>query len=202
MDHKGTEKIAGDDLMTSMERTTSEENERLIEGLRRDDRQSMATIYAEYASLAYGLAVRVLGKTAEAEDVVQEAFLALWRQAERLDVTRGIRSYLMTIVHNKAVDRLRQHGRRGTETDIDLELALKDPAPGPDEMTERAAEREVVRAALQDLPQEQRRAIEMTYYKGLTISEAATRLDIPVGTVKSRLRLGLAHLRRRLVVAS
>ena len=145
-----------------------------------------------------GVAVRVLGSGADAEDVVQESFLALWRQAPRLDPSRGLRSYLLTIVHHKAIDRLRRRGRR-VEVTLDPQMALSSPeSQGPEAAATRSSEREQVRRALTGLSEEQRRTVEMTYFAGLTMNQAAERLGIPVGTVKSRLRLALDHLRRHL----
>ena len=189
------------DPMTSAERTIDEDlDRRLIDGLRSNNRESMAVLYDTYSSMAYGLALRTMGNPTEAEDVVQESFLALWRQAERLDPARGVRSYLLTIVHNKTVDRLRRKGRR---PEAALELADMVPAKDEDpaESVARSSEGETVRAALGSLPAEQRRAIEMTYFNGLTINEVATRTSVPIGTVKSRLRLALQHLRRNLAEA-
>jgi RNA polymerase sigma-70 factor (ECF subfamily) len=184
--------------MTSVERTADEENERrLIEGLRNDDREALSAIYALYGGIAYGLAVRTLGVTSDAEDVVQESFVALWRQAARLDPTRGLRSYLLTIVHNKAVDRLRRRGRR-PEVPLEPDAPIQATRDDPVELAERRTERDLLRAALQDLPPDQKRAVEMTYFGGMTINEAAMRLQVPLGTVKSRLRLALERLRRNL----
>jgi len=150
--------------------------------------------------MAYGLALRTMGNATEAEDVVQESFLALWRQADRLDTQRGLRSYLLTIVHNKTVDRLRQRGRR---PEAALEFAEAVPSQEEDlaESVAKQSEGETVRAALVTLPAEQRRAIEMTYFGGLTINEVANRTSVPIGTVKSRLRLALQHLRRTMAEA-
>jgi RNA polymerase sigma-70 factor (ECF subfamily) len=170
---------------------------RLIDGLRRDDRDSLAAVYDAYGSLAYGLALRVVGSQAEAEDVVQESFLALWRQAERLDPERGLRAYLLAIVHRRAIDRLRRRGRR-PEAELDTELPLPSGDEDPADTAVRNSERETVRAALVVLSPEQRRTVEMVYFLGLTMTEAAERLRIPVGTVKSRLRLALGRLRQEL----
>jgi RNA polymerase sigma-70 factor, ECF subfamily len=181
-----------------MERTSNEEGERrLIEGLRRNDRESVATVYDSYSRIAYGLALHVLGAAADAEDVVQESFVALWRQAERLDASRGIKSYLLTIVHNKAVDHLRQRGRR-PENVLNLEAPIPATSGDPEESAARSADRESVRAALVALPDEQRRTVEMAYFGGLTLNEVASRMQVPLGTVKSRLRLAMGHLRRQL----
>jgi len=170
---------------------------RLVEGLRRDDRESLAAVYDAYSALAYGLALRILGSQTEAEDVVQESFLALWRQAERLDADKGLRSYLLSIVHHRAIDRLRHRGRR-PEAELDLDLPIPSQDEDPAETAVRNDERETVRAALVALSPDQRRTVEMVYFHGLTMTEAAERLRIPVGTVKSRLRLALGRLRQEL----
>lgn len=157
----------------------------------------MAALYDTYGSLTYGIAVRTLGQTADAEDVVQEAFLAIWRQSARLDPDRGLRSYLLTIVHNKAIDRLRRRSRRPA-------LALEEHAemvagtPDPVDVAAALEDKELVRSALKALPEEQRETVVMAYFGGLTAVEVAERMRIPVGTVKSRLRLALVHMRRAL----
>jgi RNA polymerase sigma-70 factor (ECF subfamily) len=169
----------------------------LVEGLRRDDREAFAAVYDAYGGLAYGLALRVVGSPAEAEDVVQESFLALWRQADRLDAEKGLRSYLLAIVHRRAIDRLRGRARRPeSELDPDLPIAADDEDPA--DTVARDAERETVRAALAVLSRDQQRTVEMVYFRGMTMTEAAERLSIPVGTVKSRLRLALGRLRQEL----
>jgi RNA polymerase sigma-70 factor (ECF subfamily) len=184
------------DPMTSSGRTIDQEGERqLIDGLLRHDSYSLASIYDAHGAIAYALALRLVGDRNEAEDVLQEAFLALWRQAERLDPARGIRSYLLTIVHNKAVDRLRRRSRRN-ETSLDPAAPVAAGRGDPVSAAEQLADREAVLAALQDLPAEQRRAVEMTYFTGMTINQVAARMSVPVGTVKSRLRLALGHMRR------
>ena len=169
----------------------------LVEGLRKDDRESLAAVYDAYGPLAYGLALRIVGSQAEAEDVVQESFLALWRQAERLDAEKGLRSYLLSIVHHRAIDGLRHRGRR-PEAELDLGLPIASDDEGPADTAVRNDEREIVRAALVALSPEQRRTVEMVYFNGMTMTEAAERLSIPVGTVKSRLRLALGRLRQEL----
>jgi RNA polymerase sigma-70 factor (ECF subfamily) len=108
-----------------------------------------------------------------------------------------VRSYLLTIVHNKAVDRVRRNARR-PELVLEGEVSIQAEAADPVQFAEALENRELVRSALDTLPQEQRQAIEMAYFAGLTASEVADRLQIPVGTVKSRLRLALGHMRRAL----
>ena len=170
---------------------------RLVEGLRSDDREALAAAYDAYGSLAYGLALRILGTQTEAEDVVQESFLALWRQAERLDAEKGLRSYLLSIVHHRAIDRLRRRVRR-PEAELDLDLPIPSNDEDPADTAVRADERETVRAALSALPVDQQRTVEAVYFQGLTMVETAERLGVPVGTVKSRLRLALGRLRQEL----
>ena len=177
-------------------------DKKLIVGLQGNDRESLATAYDTYGSLAYALAARVMGASSDAEDVVQESFLALWRQAPRLDAKRGLRSYLMTIVHNKSVDRLRQKGRR-PETVLNEDAPFKaSDRTDPELQAQKLSETEEVRAAMSGLSLEQRRAVELTYFLGMTINDAAMMLNLPVGTVKSRLRLAMGHMRRRLESAT
>lgn len=161
----------------------------------------MELLYDRLGRQAFGLAYRILGDGPSAEDAVQEAFLALWRQADRLNPARGrVASFLMTVVHHKAVDLLRT--RQGQ---MARHLAL-DPAPveqqGADilETVADSLGRDAIRQALQSLPQEQRDSIEMAYFQGLTHVEIAEALGLPLGTVKSRLRLGLEKMRSSLGV--
>lgn len=176
----------------------SEQDERqLVEGLLKDDRESLARAYDAYGSMAFGLALRLLGSESEAEDVVQESFLALWRQAERLNPSQGVRSYLLSIVHNRAIDRMRRRTRR-PEAVLDETAPFPDPDDDPSVQVANAAERAEVRAAMSVLSAEQRQTVELVYFGGLTIAETAERMKVPDGTVKSRLRLALGHLRQEL----
>jgi RNA polymerase sigma-70 factor (ECF subfamily) len=179
------------------ERTTSEEDAVLLEGLRRNDGDALAALYDRYGRLAYSLAYRITGDASGAEDVVQESFLAFWRQAGRVDPNRGVRPYLLTIVHHRAIDLIRRRAGRPERTLEALE-AVPSTAPDPMDFASMTEERDRVRAALQELPDEQRRAVELTYFGGLTIAEMAAQEEIPLGTAKSRLRLALERLRRAL----
>lgn len=145
---------------------------------------------------AFALAYRVLGDGTLAEDAVQEGFISFWRQANRIDPRRGnVESLLMTIVYRRSIDLLRS--RRGqTARDLPLELETIDLAA--DELVDEVYDAltvEAARSALGSLPEDQRRAIEMAYFEGMTQAEVAETLGIPLGTVKSRLRLGLTRLR-------
>ncbi len=154
-----------------------------------------------YGRIAYGLAYRVLGQAGDAEDIVQESFLSLWRQAARLDPKRGsVRSLLLTIVHRRSIDVLRRRAGR-IERALDEAHPIASAAPDPVEFASQAEERERIQGALAELPAEQRTAIELTYFRGLTIAEMAEQERIPLGTAKSRLRLALERMRKTLVTA-
>jgi RNA polymerase sigma-70 factor (ECF subfamily) len=163
----------------------------------RSDEVALAELYDRYGRVAYGLAVRILRDEALAEDAVQEAFLAIWRGAARFVPERGKAStWILTLVHRRAVDLVRREQRRRTEALPEIELAGEDASA--DDALWLRLERERVRAALARLPRPQREAIELAYYGGFTQSELAERLGEPLGTIKSRMFTGLAHLRELL----
>lgn len=157
-------------------------------------------IYERHSRVAYSLAYRVCGTQAVAEDVVQEAFLALWRGRDRYQPARGeVRGWLLGIVHNSAIDRLRRtrvHERRRASSE-GIEERLEAPERTDTEVEEREQAAEV-RSALGTLPDEQRQVIELAYFDGLTHTQIATALEQPVGTVKGRMRLGLLKLHAQL----
>jgi RNA polymerase sigma-70 factor (ECF subfamily) len=182
-------------------RTIDEADARLLERLRRNERDALAALYDAYGRIAYGLAYRVLGEAGDAEDIVQEAFLSLWRQSKRLDAGRGsVRSLLLTIVHRRAIDVLRKRSGRPERT-LDDAQPVASGLPDPLEFASQAEERERVQRALGELPPEQRNAVELTYFRGLTIAEMAEQERIPLGTAKSRLRLALERMRKTLAPA-
>ena len=199
MDHRDPGRITPEsDPHGASGRTTSEDDAILIDGLRRDDEEAMSLLYDRYGASAYGLACRMLGETAEAEDVVQEAFLALWRQAGSFDPGRGaLRSYLLTIVHRRAIDTARRRSSRPQQP-LDVTQPLASGDSDPFDMASAEEQRALVQAALGDLPADQRRAVELTYFGGLTIAEMAATEGIPLGTAKSRLRLALERMRKAL----
>lgn len=169
---------------------------RLVDRLRLNDSDAMAVLYDRYGRLAFGLAQRIVGE-AEAEDVVQEAFLTLWRNADRFDSERGsLRTFLLTIVHRRAIDVVRRRTSRPEQTMELWELLPAEGGHAPDELAALADDRRRIRAALSDLPEAQKEAVELTYFGGLTVAEMAERANIPLGTAKSRLRLALERLRQ------
>jgi RNA polymerase sigma-70 factor (ECF subfamily) len=163
------------------------------------DREMAAfeVIYDRHSAVAFSLAYRICGTRPSAEEVVQEAFLALWRSGERYDRSRGsVRTWVLGIVHNRAIDALRRtvvHERRRAS---DEGIAERLEAAERTELVvaDRDEAREL-RAALQTLPEEQSRVIELAYFGGFTHTEIAEMLGAPVGTVKGRMRLGLEKLR-------
>jgi RNA polymerase sigma factor (sigma-70 family) len=187
------------DLSQPSERNIYREDGDLAEGLRRRDPIAMEVLYERLNRQAFGLAYRILGDGPSAEDVVQEALLTVWRQADRIDAARGrVNSYVMTLVHHKAIDALRvKRGQQARQVSVDFAAVEKVGADFSERVLQSIASGEV-RDALNNLPDEQRRPIEMAYYEGLTHLEIAEALGLPLGTVKSRLRLGLEKLRSAL----
>jgi RNA polymerase sigma-70 factor (ECF subfamily) len=157
----------------------------------------MEALYDSLSRQAFGLAYRMLGDRQSAEDVVQEAFLSVWRAAERVDTTRGkLQSYVLTVVHRRAIDALRT--RKGLAQPVEDPPDVRDERADVAGTVEMVMDAEAVRAALGSLPQEQKAVVEMAYYQGMTHNEIAERTKLPLGTVKSRLRLGLDKIRASL----
>jgi RNA polymerase sigma factor (sigma-70 family) len=157
------------------------------------DEAALAALYDRFGRAAYGLAYRILRDGALAEDAVQDAFLAAWRTAAAFDPARGSASaWLLTLVHRRAVDVVRREDRRRA---LPLEDAPVTSGDATDESAEVREQRRAVQAALAQLPDDQRRALELAYYGGLSQAELAEELGVPLGTVKSRMFAALAKLR-------
>ncbi len=155
----------------------------------------MTLLYDRYSSIVYAVALRVLGDTGAAEDVLQEVFLQLWRNPGAFDSSRGnLGSWLAVIARNRAIDGLR---KRRPETDIaDVVVSVEPDMAGE---AERARAMEKVRGALGTMPVAQRSALEMAYFEGLTHIEIAAKTGEPLGTIKTRIRTGLLALRKTFV---
>ncbi len=164
----------------------------LIARIRAGDQSAMAGLYDRYSGVVYGVALRVLASTTAAEDVVQEVFLQLWRNPQAFDADRGrLAPWLAVIARNRAIDHLR---KRPQEDDID-ELPISTGVDLEDDAARRLAV-EKVRGVLAQLPQEQRKALEMAFFEGMTHTEIAGKTGQPLGTVKTRIRSGLLALRK------
>jgi RNA polymerase sigma-70 factor (ECF subfamily) len=152
----------------------------------------MGRLYDRYSSIVYSIALRVLGDTEAAEDVLQEVFLQLWRNPGVFDSSRGnMAAWLAVIARNRAIDSLR---KRRPEADIaDVVVSVEPDLAGD---TERARAMEKIRSVLGDMPAAQRSALEMAYFEGLTHTEISARTGEPLGTVKTRIRAGLLSLRK------
>jgi RNA polymerase sigma-70 factor (ECF subfamily) len=174
----------------------------LVARIGRRDEEAFRGLFARYSPTAKALAMRVVRQSHLADEIVQEAFLALWRNPDGYDQQRGsVRSWLMGMVHHRAVDLVRREEshRRRTEESI-VEAARPEPDPA-EEVAERVGlpeERRLVRAALADLPDEQRDVLQMMYLDGLSQSRIAEKTGLPLGTVKSRTLLGMRRLRAAL----
>jgi RNA polymerase sigma-70 factor, ECF subfamily len=163
------------------------------------DGAALASLYDRHARGVYSIALRVVGNEADAEDVVQDVFTQAWRQADRYDAARGtVAAWLLTMARTRAIDRLRARLARPDSSAAPADdMWATRPAATTDPADTLAAERDAkrVREALEELPLLQRLAIELAYFEGLTQSQIAARLEEPLGTVKTRIRLGLSKLR-------
>ena len=175
-------------------------DEELMQLVRRGEAEAFEVVYERHCGASFSLAYRMCGARAAAEDVVQEAFLSLWRSNARYDRTRGsVRTWVLGIVHNRAIDSLRRSvvhdRRRASDEGIEERFEARDRT---DVEVARRDEAQEIRGALGTLPVEQSRVIELAYFGGFTHTEIAAILDAPIGTVKGRMRLGLEKMRAQL----
>lgn len=169
----------------------------LLAAMARGSQSALGQLYDRYGSMALGLAIRITSDRGIAEEVVQDAFVSAWRRAATYQSDRGEpRTWLLSIVHHRAIDRVRGVGARARTQELDL-TAAADASDASDVWSEAWAglERAEIAAALAKLPAEQRGAIELAFFAGLSHGEVAERLGLPLGTVKGRIRLGLRRLR-------
>jgi RNA polymerase sigma-70 factor (ECF subfamily) len=174
-------------------------DEDLMARVRAGDSAAFEVIYERHGAVAFSLAHRMCGRGQAAEDVVQEAFLSAWRRASSYDAARGsVRTWLLGIVHHRAVDALRRSGSDGRRRiDLPVEEMDFDANVKVDEEVIERDQAGIVRDALAELPPEQSKVIDLAYFGGFTHTEIADMLDVPIGTIKGRMRLGLAKLRAR-----
>ncbi len=160
------------------------------------DAGAFAALYDRHSRAAFSLAYRMMGERQAAEDLAQEAFIKVWRSAGGYRVGRGsVRTWILSIVHNRGIDQLRSRAsHRRTQDKIEASAPTSEPSEAFAE-TWKNTQREQVREALNTLPQEQLQILELAYFSGYTHVEIAERLDLPLGTVKGRMRLGLKKIR-------
>jgi RNA polymerase sigma-70 factor, ECF subfamily len=176
-------------------------DEDLMPLVSRKDARAFEVFYDRHGGAAYSLAQRIVGDPVTAEDVTQEAFLSIWRSEAGYDRTRGsVRAWALGIVRNRAIDALRREASRAPRLDYDDDAVLE-TRPAPERTEAEALRRETarnLRGALDELPNEQSKVIELAYFGGFTHSEIAEMLGMPLGTVKGRMRLGLEKIRAQL----
>jgi RNA polymerase sigma factor (sigma-70 family) len=172
-------------------------DEALVALVARGDEQALAALYDRVGRVAYGIAYRILRDDRLAEDAVQEGLLAVWRSAATFSADRGKAStWIVTLVHRKAVDIVRREQRRRAEPlEVGPVQDVADPSGSAEDEAWLAFERDRVQSALRALPDAQRETLELAYYGGYSQSELASRLGVPLGTIKSRMFAGLARLR-------
>ncbi|MGH2691241.1 MAG: sigma-70 family RNA polymerase sigma factor [Actinomycetota bacterium] len=176
-----------------------QEDRRLLLDMARGDHRALATLYERYAAQAFGVALKVCGNRTLAEDVVQEALLAIWRRPNSYDPERGtVASYLFGAVHNKAVDAIRHEESLRRREQAVTDQPDETPSEDVVEAAWLAVRRTNVRTAVSRLSGVQRDAIQLAYFEGLTYSEVAEKLGIPLGTAKTRIRDGMIRLRNLL----
>jgi RNA polymerase sigma-70 factor (ECF subfamily) len=169
----------------------------------RGDLAAFESLYDRYSSTVYALLLRILGNADDAQEVLQETFVKAWSNARMFDAVRGSEAaWLISIARSRGIDRLRSRKvRSDRENDAGREIshrsAFVDQATGAEDAI-RSQEQRAVRGALAELPEAQRIALELAYFEGLSQSEIATRLGEPLGTIKTRMQLGMKKLRERL----
>jgi len=177
-------------------------DEELISAICHGSEQAMEIFYQRYYRYAYALAYRLLHESTAAEDIVQEVFLSVWRKAATYQRQHcSVYSWLQAIVHHRAVDRLRSVANRNNQwAPLQVEGEQDPPSPQRDVWEEawQKEQSQLIRSALAQLPAEQRDVIELAYFQGYTHTEIATQKQIPLGTVKGRMRLGLQKMKNLL----
>jgi RNA polymerase sigma-70 factor (ECF subfamily) len=181
--------------------TSQTDDTDLIQGIAERESQALMQLYDRYNRLCFAVAYRIVNDASLAEEVVQDAFLQVWNRASTFDVERGrnVRAWLLTIVHHRSIDfRRRNHDRQVPQVSLD---DVDNLLSAPDVWKDVSANltRDQMRAAIDTLPAEQRRTIELAYFEGLSHGEIAERESIPLGTIKGRLRLGLKKLHAELL---
>lgn len=164
------------------------------------DESALALLYDASSRLVYGLALRILGEAGAAEEVTLDVYLQVWRQSGRFDPARGrVSTWLMTMARSRAIDKLRAKPQELSESEtLEVVAETQSEVPGPEQWAALAQQQAQVRKALDTLSDEQRHAIELAFFSGLSQSEIALKLNEPLGTIKTRIRNGMLKLRELL----
>jgi RNA polymerase sigma-70 factor (ECF subfamily) len=173
----------------------------LIPKIAGGDNGALSHLYDSTSRMVYGLCLRIVKDPSAAEDITLETYLQVWRTAQSYDPVRGtVSAWLLTVVRSRAIDwlRARKARRADLEQDLDEVFELQDLRPSPERASIDSGRTRIIQNAMAELPEEQRRAIELTYFSGLSHSEIALQTGLPIGTVKTRIRLGVIRLRELL----
>lgn len=177
------------------------ELEALVRRMADGDRKAFAAFYDRTSAFVFGLLVKILGDRHQAEDVAQEVYAQMWRTAGSFDPDRGsVRTWIAMAARSRAIDHVRSAGAYADTLDglTSHDHVGGNPPPNPEESASNRERRELVRRALADLPEEQREAVQVAFFRGWSHREIAERTETPLGTVKSRIRSGLMKLEERL----
>lgn len=187
--------------MTCTSPKVEQSDESILSGIGRGDSASLSAAYDRYGKPLYSVCYRMLRNDKECEEVVQDAFVSLWKNASKIDLNRGkLFSWLAAVVRNRSIDRIRAHGRRIPGPPADESIAQR-PVADEETAADLVYSKEVagsVREALKTLPEKQREVVEAAFFDGLSHSDIAERLGESLGTVKSRIRYGLIKMRAAL----
>ncbi|HEV7397462.1 MAG TPA: sigma-70 family RNA polymerase sigma factor [Pyrinomonadaceae bacterium] len=170
----------------------------LLHAIAKRDEAALASLYDRYRLILFGLLVRILGSREEAEDILQEVFIQVWRRAADFDAERGKPfTWLVTLARSRAIDRLRQLSARERLATASAQEAPPEASDAASD-TYRSEQKEIVAGALGQLPEDQKQTLLLAYFEGLTQTEIASRLNTPLGTIKTRMRTGMIKLRELL----
>lgn len=188
------------DMDTPARRATTVIDPALLARIVKGDQQAFSQLYDHTSTLLYTLALRILGNREEADELLQDVYLEVWRKVARYDVGRGTPvAWLITLTRSRAIDRLRARAARGYQANTSLDelsaARARDSGPSPFETQADQEIRMAVGTAITALPLAQQQAIELAYYEGLSHNEIAAKLNQPLGTVKTRIKLGMSKLR-------
>ncbi|MBI3800188.1 MAG: sigma-70 family RNA polymerase sigma factor [Deltaproteobacteria bacterium] len=189
-----------DRTLTGMTVHRQQEDGALIAAIARRQQEALDQLYERYQAVVYHLALKVLNNRESAEEVVYDVFWQVWREAERYDAQRGsVSAWLATVARSRAIDALRaRRGKPAAADNIAERAVATEPVENPEEQTSLAQRAALVRVALESLPADQRTALELSFFNGLSHIEIAEHLREPLGTVKTRIRSAMLKLRERL----